>query len=147
MTTAEFESSPAGQIWRGIMYKTQSWATGPLVGDADSITATLRDPELGLVTVYKSSLCRQLPGLCDRDGCPLFDGDVLTPLDDPEARWRAEFALQDELPTLVKISQKGFATRSRVALDPAGIYSMKGMQLTLEEFIRCFRLAPPTLDD
>ena len=147
MTPVAHEPSPAPQIWRGIIHKTQSWATGPLVGDPDSVTATIQDPELGLVPVYKSSLCRQCPGLCDRDDVPLFDGDVLTPLDDPQARWRVEFTLQDERPSLVKISPKGFATRCRVALDPAGIYSMKGMQLTLPEFIRCFRLAPPTLDD
>lgn len=147
MTPVAHEPSPAPQIWRGIIHKTQSWATGPLVGDPDSVTATIQDPELGLVPVYKSSLCRQCPDLRDRDDVPLFDGDVLTPLDDPQARWRVEFTLQDESPSLVKISPKGFATRCRVALDPAGIYSMKGMQLTLPEFIRCFRLAPPTLDD
>lgn len=147
MTTAEFESLPAGQTWRGIIFRTRDWACGPLVGTPDGMTATLRDPDLGLVPVYLSSLCRQLPGLCDRDDCPLFDGDVLIPLDDPQARWRAEFTLQDERPALVKLSPKGIATRCRVVLDPAGIYSMKGMQLCLEEFTRCFRLALCSPDD
>ena len=139
----------AFQLFRGLALRTpyRVIAQGPLVDFTDLANPTIQDPELGLVPVYKSSLCRQCPDLRDRDDVPLFDGDVLTPLDAPQARWRVEFTLQDESPSLVKISPKGFATRCRVALDPAGIYSMKGMQLTLPEFIRCFRLAPPTLDD